>query len=292
MKNIFYLLAIIQLLLLGSCDWITSATKEENNSPKIAQVGDEILYTSDLTKLQLPHHSKEDSIKLVQGFINNWIRKELLVQKAKNEESIDLIEIEEKIQALKNQLLIYEFQKYITDKEFQQNVSEEEILEYYNNNKNNFELKQNIIKGRFIKVSNTMPYIEDVRKWIKEDDQNAKDELKSYCIQFSDSYFLNDSTWINFNDVIKNSPFKELDNEIRFLQTTKFTEKADSNHIYFLLVKDFKIENETSPIEFYRNQIEKTILNKQKQNFFNEYKENLYQEALKNNGFKIHELSK
>ncbi len=290
MKKLIYLLAIIQLLLWGSCNQISPSL--EQKSPKIAEVGNKVLYVSDLIQLQLPQYSKEDSIKLVQGFINNWIRQELLVQKAEMEQSIDLVEIEEKIKTLKNQLLIYEFQKNITEKEFKQKVSEEEILEYYNNNKNNFELKQNIIKGRFIKVSNTMPYIEDVREWIKGNDQNAKDELKSYCIQFADSYFLNDSTWINFNDVVKNSPFKNLNDEISFLKTTKFTEETDSSHIYFLLIKDFKVERETSPIEFYHNQIEKTILNKHKQNFFNEYKENLYQEALKNNGFKIHELSK
>lgn len=283
---------ISQLLFLGSCDFFAKKAEKETDSPKIAQVGKKFLYLSDLERLQLPQHSKEDSTNLVNGFINNWIRKELLLQKAEKEKEIDHAGIEQKVEALRNQLIIYEFQKIVTEKRHNFEIFEEEILEYYDNNKDNFKLKENIVKGRYIKVSNTMPYIEEVKNWIKNDDDNSKDELKSYCIQFADSYFINDSTWISFNDLTKNSPFKEFGNEKSFLKNTHFSEKTDSSHTYFLVIKDSKFEKETSPIEFYRNQIEKTISNKNKQNFFTRYKEELYQEALKNNDFKIYELSK
>ncbi|MCP4520260.1 MAG: hypothetical protein GY827_00955 [Cytophagales bacterium] len=259
---------------------------------KVAEVGEAVLYVSDLNDLHLEKHSSDDSTEVVLRFVNNWIRQQLLLQKIEDNSEVDLSEIDKKVENLHNQLLIYEFQKLITSKEFKAKVSEEEILDFYNNNKSNFELKQNIVKAQFIKVENSMPYLDDVKKWMRDDKQEAKDELNSYCIQFADSYFLNDTTWFNFNDIIKNTPFKSLDNEIRFLQTTKYSIKQDSNYTYLLTIKDFKIRNETSPMDFYKSQIEKTILNKQKQLFFEEYKKKLFEEAKNNNGFKIHKSPK
>lgn len=291
MKKLLFILLISKLLFLGSCDFFQNKSAS-TDSPQIAKVGNKVLYLSDLANLKLPQQSKEDSANIVNQFINNWIRKELLLQKASEENEIDYTDIEEKVEALRNQLIVYEFQKIITEREHKFEIFEEEILEYYDNNKNNFKLKENIVKARFVKVANTMPYLDELKKWIQKDDAQSKEELKSYCIQFADTYHLNDSTWVNFSELVKNSPFKNLENEKGFVQNTRFSQKTDSSHTCFLVIKNAKVENETSPIEFYRNQIEQAILNKNKQDFFTEYKEKLYQEALKNNDFKIYELSK
>ena len=62
-----------------SCKWI-SGDKETSQEKAIAEVNEAILYESDLQGIVPKGIPQEDSIEMVERFIDNWVRKELLLE--------------------------------------------------------------------------------------------------------------------------------------------------------------------------------------------------------------------
>ena len=60
------------------------------------------------------------------------------------------------------------------------------------------------------------------------------------------------------------------------------------NYLYFLKITQYKVQNDTSPLEFVRDDIQKIILNKRKVKLAKDLEEEIYENAVRNDGFEIY----
>lgn len=254
----------------------------------VARVHDNYLYEQDLEGIVDKGISPSDSASIVTRYIDSWIKKQLLIAEAASQIDFDEAELERKILDYRYALMVYEFEKNHVNQKLDHEVSEEEIKEYYNHNKANFELKQNIIKGIFAKVPQEAPRVGRLRTLFQNKiDNEAKEEIKSYCLSFAASYSLDDSVWYNFEDIIKNTPLVSIPNKVQFLRENKFVETSDDIYVYLLKITDYKISDQISPLEFVKDDIAKIILNKRKVALTQKLKEEIYHEAKQSKEFEI-----
>jgi hypothetical protein len=282
---LFLLLSLIygcEFLSLNNGDSIES--QEENI---VARVRSSFLFKEELEGLVPNGTSLQDSLLITQKFVTNWVKKELLILEAANNVQIDQSEIDRRVADYRYALISYEYQKLKVNQALNNEVTQQEILSYYDDNLKNFILKQNIIQGRFIKVSNQAPKISNARRWIKSNRPEDLEELKSYSLQFASNYSLEDSTWINFNEVIKNSPFSTISNKIQFLSRNRYVEESDSSYLYLFKIDRYKISDETSPLEFVKDDIKNIILNKRRVDLAKNLENGIYERAKENEDFEI-----
>ena len=177
MKKGKYYILLITLLAASSCEFLgmESESNVDNTQNLVARVGNTFLYKTDINGLTDASMSSEDSARITERFIDTWIKKELFIREANSNSKIDQTE-----------------------------VSEEEIEQYYSDNIENFQLRQNILRGRYLKILQAAQKKTDVRRWMKSDRPEDLESLKSYGFQFASDFSLQDSTWINFDDLIKN----------------------------------------------------------------------------------------
>ncbi|MBO6660956.1 MAG: peptidyl-prolyl cis-trans isomerase [Roseivirga sp.] len=265
-----------------------SSQSTGNSETLVASVGNSYLFEADVANLIEPGMSAEDSASITTQYVRNWIKKELLVKEATSNVRIDQSEIERKVADYRYTLLSYEHQKLRIQQLLDTAVTEEEIFEYYSNNQDNFALRQNIFRGRFLKVNQQAPKKTDIRRWIKSSRPQDLNALKDYAFQFANNYSLEDSTWIKFDDITKNSPFSTITNKIQFLKTTRYTEETDSLYLYLLKIDDYKISEEISPLEFVREDIRNIILNKRKVELAKSLENEVFQNAKENEDYKIY----
>ena len=143
-----YILAFICLATL-SCEYIstsTDTTTQSEPSEIVAQVGSSILTRSDIANLVNSNTSEQDSLLITNRYVQNWLKKELLVKKANQNMRIDMADIEKKVADYRYALISYEYQKLKVEQELDTVVSEEEIAQYYDQNKENFSLRQKLLK--------------------------------------------------------------------------------------------------------------------------------------------------
>jgi hypothetical protein len=263
--------------------------EEAAQSEPLASVGDIYLYEKDIEGIVPQGISKEDSIDLIERHIKGWIKKQLLISEAQKQLTFDEVELERRVLDYRYALMMHEFEKYTIQRNLDTNITDEEIEKYYEENIQNFELKQNIIRGYFIQLSKDAPKLGRFRYLLKSNREDHIEELKSYAYSYATKVHLNDSVWVNFEDVINNTPLMEIPNKIEFLRRNKYYEVPDDNYIYFLKIIQYKIQNDTSPLEFVRDDIQKIILNKRKVKLAKDLEEEIYENAVKNEGFKIYE---
>lgn len=283
------LLVIVSLILLGGCDLIRmkdDPVTEEGESP-IVRVHDQYLYPSDLEGITPEDMSEEDSVARVEGFINTWIRKQLLIHEAAEKIQFNEADLERKILDYRYSLMGYEYQSYYINENLDTDISEEEIATYYEENRDNFLLKQNIIRCKYVKLSRNAPKPERVSGWIQSNKPQDQEELNSYCLSFASTYHLNDSVWIEFDEVIKNSPLAEIPNKVQFLRNNRYNETSDDEYMYFLKIEEYKISDNISPLEFVDDEIRNIILNKRKVQLAEKLEDDVYEKAEQENDFEI-----
>ncbi|MDH5398297.1 MAG: peptidyl-prolyl cis-trans isomerase [Cyclobacteriaceae bacterium] len=276
------------VLAISGCDLIRIKETDDDNRVPIARARDQYLYAEDIQNLISEEISAEDSIKRVKNYVESWARKQLLISEASTIIDFDEAEIERKMLDYRYSLMGYEYQKYYIDKNLNKEISEQEVHDYYENNIDNFVLKQNIIRGKYIKVPKEAPSTRRIKSLINSNKAEDFEELKSYCLSFASAYQLYDSVWMVFEDVVKSSPLAEIPNKVQFLKTRKYTENTDDEFLYFLKIEEYRISDNVSPIEFVREQIKNIIINKRKVELAKKLEDDVYQKAKNENEFEVY----
>lgn len=285
-------LVIISFLFLTfGCDFIkmrSDAGALDANRQLVAKVGTVYLYKDELAGIVPPKVEAADSTARVEAYVDSWIRKQLLIQEATKKIDINEAEVERKILDYRYSIIAYEYQTYYIKQHLDTAIQAGEIEKYYKENIDNFVLKQNIIRATFLKVPKNAPQIKKVREMIFAKTDQGKAELKSFCLSFSSAYHISDSTWMIFDELVRNSPIVEIPNKVQFLKTNPYYETEDDSYLYFLKVDEYRISDNVSPLEFVRDEISNIILNKRKVELAKKLEDEVYNNALEQNDFEIY----
>ena len=278
-------LFLISLLFIG-CDFI-----EKKPDQVLARLGDEFYYTSDLIEIFPSGLSKEDSVIFVKNRINNWAKEKLLFKKALvnlgDEKQGDLNQL---IDSYKNELFSYAYQEKIVKSAMDTFISEQSVREYYNTNKLNFKLNQEIINARYLKINSENYNLKDVVKRFRRFKQSDKIFLDSISLQFS-SYYFNDSLWIN-KDVFFNK-LPEINDRLKqnIVKNKLFYRLQDSLELYLINIKDYKLKNDIAPFDFIKSTLKQVLLNKKKLEFISKFENEIIDDALQQNEFEFYETN-
>ncbi len=288
LKSLFIWMSLVSLV--ASCDLIRMKKNNASSDQErkaVARVNEAYLYADELKGIVPASASREDSATRVGSYINSWIRKQLLLNEAAKNIDIDEAEVERKVLDYRYSLIGYEFQNYYIKKNLNDSISPAEIEAYYKAHLDNFVLKQNIIQGTYIKVAKTAPRIQRIKELMYSSKPTDQNELKSYCLRFSEAYQLPDSTWIEFDKLTANSPLAEIPNKIQFLYNYRFYETSDTGYLYFLKIDAYKISDNVSPLEFVQDDIKNIILNKRKVELAKKLEDEVYENAAKRKDFEV-----
>lgn len=271
-----------------SCEWISrNRAMDDDDRTPVARVNNTFLYKDELAGIISNGTSREDSVTRIQSYVNSWIRKQLLIQEAMRKIDINEAAVERKILDYRYSIIAYEYQNSYIKENLDTTVSMQAIEAYYKDNIDNFILKQNIVKATYIKVPKSAPRTQRIKELIHSEKENDRNELKSYCLSFSSAYNLADSSWIAFDELVRNSPMIEIPNKIEFLKSNPYYETEDGNYLYFLKVAEYRISDNISPLEFVRDEIRNIILNKRKVELANRLEDEVYSEAEGKKEFEI-----
>ncbi|GHM99980.1 hypothetical protein WSM22_14700 [Cytophagales bacterium WSM2-2] len=283
------LIGILVLVLLQGCDLIKRKKENVQDSKRraIARVNNALLYEDELKGIVPEKTTKDDSAARVNAYVNSWVRKQLLIQEALKTISIDEAEVERKVLDYRYSLIGYEFQNYYIQQHLNDSVDEASIAAYYKEHLDNFILKQNIIRGTYIKVAKEAPRTKRIKDLMFSLKEKEKNELRSYCLSFSAAYHMADSSWIEFDKLTVNSPLADFPNKIQFLKTNNYYETSDASYLYFLKVDQYKITDNISPLEFVKQDIKNIIINKRKVELAKKLEDEVYENAAKRKDFEI-----
>jgi hypothetical protein len=278
------LLFIPLLLILSGCK--TRESQPERTA--LAKVGETILYYDQVPSLTQPGTSKADSTAIVQNYINNWARKELLFLKAQdNLAPENKNEIEKQLAETRANLVIYQYQRQMMIEKMDTTITEEELEAYYAANEKSFTLSSNIVKALFIKVPIDVPALDKIRTWSRSSDQKDLQQLETTCYQFAEKFDDFNEEWVTIDRLSVELP-QEINNQDQFLKYNTSYETRDSASIYLISFRDYRLRYSLAPFDYVKNDIKSIILNNRRFEFLQSLENGIYNEGLKANLFKLY----
>jgi hypothetical protein len=284
------------------------ACNPKSEEMPIARVMNEYLYASDLVGIVATGTLQADSIEAVQAYIHNWIQQKLLVNKAKKNLSVQQQNFEQEIENYRNSLIIFTYQNALIEQAVDTIVTETEIENYYEANKQLFLLRSNIVRVLFAKLENYPENSRDrmIREKIKMkqtiytliflNDLTGEQwrELSDFCEEIAPNYYLLGERWIYFNDLLKEVPVEIYNpsagiyNEEDFLRKNKKFQVPDEDYVYYVNILEYRIRGNFSPIEFEREKIRNIILNNRKVALIESLRSEVMVEGQEKNWFEIY----
>jgi hypothetical protein len=269
---------------LFSCTDKNSDDKEK--TPAVAIAGTDELSREELKENLISTGNSKDSAYMVAKTIDNWATEALFYQEALSKLNEDEIQVQREVEAYKRSLVNHIYQTKIIEANLDTNITKEEVQQYYDNNRDNFILKDNIVKVNYYKIPVKVQVLEKMKRLFYATQPKDKEQLQSLCVQYAENFFTNDSTWLYLDDIKKEIPKlkDQPDFSISYGRVFEFT---DELYYYFLKIKDVKVKNGLSPINFERQNIKNFIINQRKTQLIQQYKTQLLHKAKEEKKFRV-----
>lgn len=272
------------VLVITSCNFFK---KEEADKSAIARVNDTYLYTSEIEEIVPNDASPEDSLLIVNNFIQKWIKEQLVLDKAELNLKPEHRDFEKQLEDYRKTLIIYSYENQLINEILDTNVSIDEIAAFYTENNEIFILKNDIVKVRFLKVNKNAPNIKKITKFYKSSKPEEVEKLKELAHQYAEKFHLDEEEWVLFDEIKKEISNATLTSD--FLRNNKSTVQEDSLSMYFIHFLDYKLEKDVSPLSFEKENIKNMIINKRKIKLLTQLKNDLYEQASINKDFEIYD---
>ena len=272
----------------------TSILMSCNNSGKnqqgdvVARVGESYLYEGDINKLIKGDMSKSDSALIVDGFINRWARKKIILQKAELNLSAEEANFNRLIEEYREGLITSAYRLKLVSQYLDTVITENEVKEFYEVNKSNFVLNNDLVMLKYVNFPANISEKKNIIKMIKSDDLEDFSKLEALCYQFSNRFSISDSSWIPLNDLKMKMPELKKIKKNQLLKKDNFIEIQDSLNLYLTRILDVRKKKDIAPLSFVDERIYNIILNKRKLELMSSMENQLMEDAIKNREFETY----
>jgi len=277
-------LSLICFLILFSCQSFDKKSRRE----AIARVNKVYLYKEDIKDIVSKEVSKDDSISIVHNYINTWATKQLFIDQAKrNLEQDELNKYDDLVQDYKSTLYINAYKDAVISKSIDMEITQQDLEAFYNENIENFELQEDILRFRYLHLPNGQrKSIATQQKLVRYNDKD-KEYFDSVKEEFKAFYF-EDSTWVSYDQLLNKVPILQKRRKQEILQDKKFLSIRDTSGTFVVTVVEVLKPNETAPLSYIKSTIRQIILNQRKRKLIKKLEKDITKDAITNKQFEIY----
>ena len=272
---------LVLVVILSSCN--SSSSRQQGDA--VARVGDSYLYEGDIIKLIKNDMSESDSALVVDGYINRWASKKIILKKAELNLSAEEANFNRLIAEYREGLITSAYRQKLVSQYLDTTVTDIDIEEFYDANKSNFVLNNDLVMVKYVNFPANISDKRNIVKMIKSDDIDDFNKLEALCYQFSNRFGISDSSWIPLNDLKMKMPELKKVKKNQLLKKGSFIEIQDSLHLYLTRILDVRKKKDIAPLSFVDERIRIIILNKRKLELISSTEKQLVEDAIKNREF-------
>ena len=265
---------LLWALLMVAC----GESIEHNGKTPLMRAGNSFLYREDLQKI-LPYGlSGEDSIHFVNNYMRKWAEEQVLFEKAEHNVRSEG-RIERMIADYRRILIMNAYESRLLQQIVSEEVPEEDLRRYYDENKQLFVLDESVIKGVFIKAPLTSPDLKNLKEWYKDSSDEAMELMEKYAFRNAVMYELFYDFWKPVSEleakfVLNLAALSENFDKKRDIETD------DGEYCYLLHVEEYVPKGMVKPYELAKLEIMDLLANTRKVEFMKKVKSDLYNQSL------------
>lgn len=261
-----------------ACKKDTTKNTEDNSEPVVKVFG-QYLYASDLASVIPPNSNSNDSASIIQSYMNNWIQDQLMLHQAEEFLVKQKSEIDKKTEEFRKSLIIHKFKEEIVTMNIDSNITNDQILNYYEAHKSEFKISSPIVRGYFVKIPKSSNSFAKFKILLNESDEPNLDEIISF-VNINEGSFDDFTTkWVIFSKKMLKIPIA-VEDENNFLKRSSTFETEDDDFYYYMHINDFYLKNDFAPIDYVKNNIVNILIQIKSTTIIDKYKQDIYDKAI------------
>jgi len=272
----FALLLVLSLLLGGSC--AKDQQEEPEGNRRLAKVHNQTLYLSEMDGMFPDNATAQDSQVIIEAYTFRWIQEALLLHEAERNIPKDL-NIDQLVRDYRASLIRNSYENMLMEQFLESNITQEELLEFYEENKKQYQLETPIIRCNFVKVPLPVPNAGQLRDLWNSTAPEDDTLLLAYANNYAEAHILEDSTWHRVEDIAKELPEGTL--TTGNISSRRDLSLRDNEYQYYLRIFELKNRKEIAPFSFIEEQARKVILRKRRMELLEEKKQDMYEIELR-----------
>lgn len=269
---------IIGLIMVGmmSCNKGTSAREPVHDI--LVSVNDSSLRLQDVLNMIPSGLSEEDSLALFHNIVDTWVENNVLEEVAK-ENVYDIEKINNMAASYRNRLIIDEYIRRI-EKRRNAKVKDQDIKDYYDVHSEELIIREPIIKGLYLKISDDDESLNEVRRWMQTATDASVDNIEKFGLKHASQYEYFINKWISWSEVADQIPYRFYDADA-FLQRTRDFETEYDGSVYLLHISDYLPSGSKMPIEYASSKIAEIISAQKSREYRDNIRKSIYQQSIK-----------
>ena len=276
-------IGILLMLLLAGCDYFQKSSKEV----VVAECYGKYLYESDLNGIVPEGTPILDSIQRVSNFIDSWVRRQVLLHQAENNLDKTALDLDKQMEEYRNSLVVYAYESQLINQKLDTLVSEDEIADYYEQNKEDFQLRNTMVRVAYVILDEDCKQKADFKKLLNDPDTLMLQNIDIQANYYAVKSFVDVDQWLRLDELTNIVPI-QIFNAESFLKKNKFVSFDVNNYTYMVRFVDYLLEESTSPMEMVRDNIKSVILAQRKQAMIEEMQTALYEKAKNEEAFEVY----
>lgn len=267
-------------LLLTATHCSRGSSTETSSDKVLARVHNKELKLSELEGMFPQVASSQDSTLIIQAFVNRWIKDAVLQWESERNLPTDL-NIDRLVRDYRASLVRSTYEKVLVEQLLDSTVTQQQLEEYYANNKNQYLLEKPIIRCYFIKVPYPTPEAETLQNLWNNGSVKDTAALMDYSNRFAQISLLKAQSWYSLDEVAQQFPEGTLTaDNVRSKQ--EFTQQ-DGQYRYYFRLFELKPRLEIAPLSYVEKQARRIILHDRSRKVLEDAKEEIFQRELRRN---------
>ena len=275
MKIFLYALLLCVAVASVHCG---NAESDKTDDVLLAKVYNKSLYLSELDGVVPEDVSQEDSALMVAAYVQRWARDQLLMYEAERNIPKDL-NIDELVRNYRASLVRFNFEEQIIAEKLDSVVTDDEMRNFYDNNKEQYQLESMILKCVVLKIPSDDKSEKEFNKLWNSRKPGDMNKLKSLAAQKAVLVLSDEDKWYKLQEVAALLPKGTLTSEN--MSSRREGTLRDGDFRYYYRVLESAQGKSTAPFDYVKEQASRIILHKRKQDLLENWKKSLYDRELK-----------
>lgn len=266
---------IIYALLLALT--VSSCRLLHEKDVEVARVGEQVLMMSALKEATVAA-SGEDSLLVVQNYIDEWIRKEVKLREASNIVGDEMVEIDRMVENYRHSLLIGRMEQTYLKGRLDTLITDSVVKAYYDAHRDEFVMDRTIVKGRIARIPDTYRQSVKLYKLMGSSSEDSQKDFLDLCEK--NNFELNTfDNWVDFSEFLSYLPVRRDKNYDYLLPKRTIQEMADAENKYFIEIDAVLKKGEPAPYERVEENVRRLLYGRQRGEILQTYNDSIYSAA-------------
>lgn len=279
-KSLYYILWAS--VLFAACTGLDQPKSHDLKDTLLATVGSHKLYLSDIEGFATDGMEADDSLAVLNSYVEQWVRRKAVLEYAENTITPEL-DIPKLMEEYKASLLLHNYRQNIIRDKLDTSVTSIQLSNFYEVNKEQYKLAEPIIRG-MIAVCDAK--VKGLEKFDRDWKNNKFESIESYTAKNASVFFRDTLVWYDEDEFLSMLPKNKIKRST--LKDGKNYQYNDEGSEYFVKIIEYVDTKEYPPLAYVKDKLKKVVLNTRKNELLRRIETEIYDNALDANRIKVY----